>query len=215
MARQSLIPGIEVKLPENITKTEEFQKLFPTVKKGLQLEGNIFAFKNAEDIETRITMRENSLMIDQFRGDPQKWYRLFPKDALVKPIAEQPFTPIYSRHLAAHYDAWRDLSADPIQFLLVDPTTKQETYICDFAYRIGGKYSANQIRRISDGALLGASSRLMSAVEEAAFTHEWYKDGKLIEVELPRYSLTFKVDSNDETKLCCDQFPGFYLKPGS
>lgn len=207
--------GIEARLPDNITKTEEFKKLFPTVKKGLQLEGNVFAFKDSENIETRVRKEGNYLTIDQLRGDPKKWYRFFPKDSLIdKPYAEQPFTPIYSRHLTGHYDTWQDVSAWPIELLLVDPITKQEKYICTFAGKRSWLFKVDAIRRIHDGALLGASSQLMSAVEEAPYIHEWYKDGKLAEVELPRYSLNFKVDSTDANKLSCDQFPGFFLKPG-
>lgn len=206
-------PGIHTSLPHRISANKDFQKLFPTIKTGLQLEGNVVSFKDPADIETCVKIKANELIIDQFREG--KWYRYVPKDTFVDSKWEKnPFSPIYSRYLVDHCDAWRALNEDPLRLILTDPSTKKCLYICKFEKSDQNHIKISSVQRISDKTELGISSPLMTTVEDPAFIHEWYNAKGLAEVELPRYSLSFKTDPKNASKLYCNNLPGFFLKPG-
>ncbi|MBS0655806.1 MAG: hypothetical protein JSR46_08520, partial [Verrucomicrobia bacterium] len=163
-------PGITVRLPFTITQHRDFAELFPSIHNGVQLERNRFAFQ-VDGVETRVMLKDGTLVIDQLRGSPKKWHRFVPKgefEAQESSIKEprsaraESKSPLYSVHLVDQCHAWRELDADPVKLLLIDPATKAEKYSASFKKKqessLEGAVKVDQGRRQSDGALLGVSS---------------------------------------------------------
>ena len=213
-----VFPGATVPLPYTLTNHETFKRLFPSVEKGVQLPGNVYAFKDPKKgYETRVIMREGKLIIDQLRGKHNKsWYRYVPHQDIDFQDKKIPYSPLFSRYLAeGHFQPWRQLTDDNTQMLLylVDPATNKKIYLSQYDKTANG-LKIRGLRRYDPSSELGVTSDFMKSFEEPQNVHEWYQHQKLNEIELPRYKLNFKVDPADASKLECVQFPGFYLKPG-
>lgn len=72
-----------------------------------------------------------------------------------------------------------------------------------------------EVTRLSDGAVLGRPSELLTDAEDPAYIHDWYdKEGhraNLKQVELPRFALSFTPDPTAPNTLLCTQFPGYKI----
>ena len=69
----------------------------------------------------------------------------------------------------------------------------------------------DQAIRLDDEARLAKGSKLLTAFESPQYIHEWYdRVGKLKEIELPRFKLSFSYDQATE-KLRCKQFPDYTI----
>lgn len=211
-----VFPGATVTLPYTLKEHVLFKKIFPGVEKGVQLAGNVYAFKDPiKGYDTRLSIQEGDLIIDQLRKEPTlRWYRYVPHESLELEDRSNAYSPLYSRFLVeGQYHAWLVIDPDQSKRVLhlVDPITNSAKYEAYLEKSAGG-LKVSKLLKCNSRMELGSSKGWMQVVEEPQYVHAWYQNQKLLEIELPRFNLSFKAGSKKTLKLYSEQFPGFYVQ---
>jgi hypothetical protein len=214
--------GEQTYLPFDIRQNLDFSRLFPEQSKAILIwnpeyvrKRFLFVDKNGH----KILVSKGNNIIDIHKEIGGVMHLLISQHGLVwSGDYKEIKCAIESRHLVNLYDVW--LSEQT--FLFTEKDSNQVIYkakLTEFIDQDPAKfiignyytYTVNEVRR-NDNALLGKSSPLFSNIEATSYIQEWYdSEGKLLEIELPRFKLSFKPDPLDRTLLECVQFSGWHL----
>ena len=201
MSRRLITIGLEGYIPLDIRDQLYFKELFPHQVKGIALSNDVYEFTH-EGNRVIVRKTELGLSFELYTKEGQ-WLRLIPNDQLTSVGNQTVTSPLESRYLADKYHVWHSIT-DPTKIFLFDKKTNTKTH--EIGYYSG--YVA-MILRLSDYAVLHKASGLLAHFEDPSYIQEWYKGDKRIEVELPRFNLSFTPD--DMGRLECKQHPGFFL----
>lgn len=220
------------RLPADILQHPYFLRLFPEIQDGKHIAGSLFSFNDKFGHEILVALQGSELIIEQ-KGlmGPQddSWYRFIPQQAFIEEKIEQqnlnvnvPLTkeslseknetkilsPLICRSLAQDYTHWQSLK-NPAQIAIVKSSDNDAV-----SYRVKVHNDrVTKIIRMSDKAQLKKSSTPLARFEDPSYIEEWYNsEGNLIEINLPRYKLSFKPTLENRNVLACDQIPGFFIK---
>lgn len=189
-----------VRLPREITENIQFKQLFKNYTHGYQVSEDLYELNQPAGTRTLLHLKGSELTIEQQRDG--KWHRFMPHQDF---IDKKGLCSLNCIPLAMNFDHWSPLD-NPLEINLVDPKTNQTTY----RFYLTSNAEIAKIVRLSDGAVLGDPSGIVQTFESPLYVLEWYKDGKLIDIELPRYDLTF---TNKKGKLYCndEKYQGFFI----
>jgi|GEM_PF-5628623 len=182
-----------------------FQKLFPDVVQAETYQGGVLKFRDQNGMETLVQLKNNELKIEQNRGG--RWMRFLPSHHLYEKVEKRVVSALGSRELVHSYTHWQDIQ-HPDKIDIVDPQSQKSLYTATIH-----KNQLKEIRRIRDGARLGTPSEIARSFEDPTYIHEWYdSNGKLVELELPRFNLSFVMDPKLKV-LKCLEIEGYVLDP--
>lgn len=212
-------------LPAEIRNNSNFKTLFPDIQEGFLKKENVFSFKDAKGREVLVQNYGDYLLIDRKIGE--KWYRFVPQNTLIERSSDCDFawSKIGNSTILQKCMFWKPLQesleigdfkmeilhafeqdSDLPNYVLVEKRAAVTGRFEDLY-----KYDV-LISRQSDHATLGKCSPLMKNFEDESYIQEWYdSEGKLLEIELPRYQLSFKPDPKSSDKLISKEFPGYFL----
>jgi hypothetical protein len=222
------IPGKEVYLPLEICQDKDFEELFPHIRKAVVSQEGRYKFTDSfghqisiEDLQREFILlgiknTESPFILLQSRGNVQYQF-LFP-DFLVSleknrnPVEIQ--SHLSSRFLVENYHAWAPLNnSRKKEILLIKKGTDEVAYRIEVGKlpSYATSYLILSITRVRDGASLRPPSKCFSHIEHLSYVHEWTLKERLIEVELPRFFLSFLVK---EERFESVQIPGFFIEEG-
>lgn len=197
-------------LPYEITSNPLFARHFSGIQTA-QPQGEIYSFRDNLGHETlvQIDKQTQRLIIEQKREEG--WCRLMPKEDLLGESENSEIcSAFFDRTLAEDFDSWQ-LVQDPQQVFICDHNDQKNLYQAQF--ETDG--AIKSITRLADQAVLGTPSAHFLNFEEPEYTQNWYEpSGKLKEIILPRFGLTFKPDANDPGSLVSKEFTGYRLIVG-
>lgn len=194
-----IIENATTRLPLEIVENIQFKQLYKNITEATQLSNGVFELNEPPGYRTLLLLKGNQLTIEQFRGG--QWYRFVPRQNFL----DDEYSYLGSMSLAINYNHWMPLGK-PSEIDIVDPKTNQSCY----RTFLNADGFINTIVRLSDSAVLGNPSSIVQDFEHPLYIQEWYKNEKLIEVELPRYDLKF---THEKGKLLCkgDKHQGFFI----
>jgi hypothetical protein len=203
----------ETYLPSEIRNTANFRLLFPLQNKARALPEDVYTFQDAFGNSLFVKKGQSTIMIEQERNG--KKYSFVPSDVLTQDIKSGALTCLESRYLIDKFSCWRSIE-NPKELLLISHETHQAEYTVQLAKKSICQYvqalCVDRIKRIKDNAFLSAPSKLFKSFEVPSYIQEWYDANEnIIEIELPRFSLSFKPRPEDNTRLECMQYPGWIL----
>lgn len=199
----------ETFLPEQIISDPDFKKLFPNITKAVPLGALAFSFKDQHGFNTFVNWTPEKLWIEQ-QNNPlnEEWYAFIPSNSFLLKNDNELSSALQSRHLINHFTHWHSRK-DSDKILMIDSKTGQKSYEAIYNSE---KSQIESVRRLSDNALLNGASSLLNDFEDPSYIHLWHDNsGKLFEIELPRFGLTFKASIHDSTIFNCLEYPGWHL----
>lgn len=200
----------ETYLPSDIRDTVDFRRLFPNQTRALALPGNIYQFSDGSGHSILVKKVQNELIIEQERNGRK--YIYVPPHTLVEESKDRISSALESRHLIDKFSHWFPLD-NSLELLIIERESNRERYKVQLTNKSKIlEMHVEKIIRISDNALLGKPSQIFTHFEAPAYIQEWYDDqGNLIEIELPRFALSFKPHKENNERLECTQYPGWCL----
>ena len=192
--------GLQGYLPLEIRDEFYFKELFPHQLKGVAVSSNLYEFRHGDSLIV-VKKTEEGLTFEQIKEGRQ--LQFIPNYQLTTARQENVTCALESRFLADKFHAWHSIS-EPTKIFLYDKRTGEKTYEASYTNR-----TITSITRLSDKAFLSKPSALLAHIEHRSYIQEWYQGDKRIEVELPRFNLSFKPNSLG--RLECLQHPGFFL----
>lgn len=220
----------QVFLPITIRKNPIFRDLFPTIEQGSYRPGDVFAFHDQHGRETLVHMNGDHIVIEQkLENGADGWFRYIPASFFLEKLDDNKIgSLIGSRYLVQQYTHWQALKTsagkdDKEEIYAIDPANGERKY--RFSSQVVSPadrkkddlnstyFQIEKVTRLSDGAILGKASELLTDVEDLGYIHEWYdKDtGFLKQIELPRFGLSFTPDPVAPDTLLCQQFLGYKI----
>lgn len=213
----------QILLPWTVREDPIFRQLFPNILYAAPCPNNVYSFKDQYGRETLVHMNGDHVIIDQKQGEsPTDWFRLIPRASFLEDQEKGPPTSLLgSRYLVHHYTHWQSLE-DKTLISILDAKTGNRKYRLKSSgfnfyggtYNNASSFGVEEIIRSTDGAKLGKPTKILSQFEDTSYIHEWYSDSnpnRLIQIELPRFGLSFKPEAGNVDRLTCEQFPGFFL----
>ncbi len=199
-------PNKEVLLPTEICENPSFKLLFGDAKKAVLLQKNLYRLTDRHGNECLIRNQPKSLDIEQKRDG--EWYRFIPRSAFYDAKDGKIEAKFHSRHLLQNFQQWQSVR-HPRTIEFLDVT--QGTFL--YSASLDQQGQITNVRRKTDGYLLGQSSSLFHHFEEPECIQEWYDEqGTLREVELPRYSLSFTHSESTGSLFCTSPgWQGYHL----
>ena len=184
-------------LPECITSQNSFKKIFSGTFSAIFITIGVYKvlFRGVEYFLRYSTAGELCI---QKKQDAEWWQHVFHK--------------LPPRVLASDYFdkylCWQRLSTQELRFL------HQETGEHEYSILLTESVTDLSFERLSDGAILGNPSTTFAHFEDSSYIHEWYDpvSKQLVELELPRFDLSFKPSPIDPRDLYCTQFPGWKFR---
>lgn len=207
------IKGKGLPIPLKLKKNAEFQELFPNQMYAEYVNQGEYTFTDANGVPTRVFWDPKSdkrkLAIDQQINE--KWYRHVTSDIfIVEPVWSYDTLKyiLGSRYITSECSHWYELSnKDNLIFRDKEKGTSL------YQGRIGGaQKNCLEVSRISDGAQLGepgSFSPPFTNFEDPGYIEMWYKNSRIKEVSLPRFSLNFEID--DKGQWILKEHKGFHL----
>ncbi|MEI8366770.1 MAG: hypothetical protein WCF65_10180, partial [Parachlamydiaceae bacterium] len=185
-------------LPEKITSSDDFRDVFTGDYTAQLIKAGLYKviFKGEEYL---ISHEQEKITIQKHYN--KAWWQL----------SQPPTREYFQLPSSKQHTCWHSLAKNEI--LLFDKNTATPEYRVSLKGTPAGTLTEAPLQRISDGSILGKNTLHFGDFEKPAFVHEWYspKTKKLIEVDLPRFNLTFTPSSKKPEDLYCTQFPGWKL----
>ena len=212
-------PQIPIPIPSTLKQNPLFSELFPDIKQGLLLNGNILSFNDSRGRETLVYMKDNNnLVVDQkikLHGQ-EKWYRFVPSTCLLKGNERGIMqTLVGSRPIVHNFHHWQSLETkapDELNIYALDKQTGNPKYFLSGKVINTESFTVQEIQDLSDVSKLGKTSSAFTFMEDPAFIHEWYtEDGALKKIEFTRLQLSFHPDPKNPKKLMSDQYPNYFI----
>ncbi len=203
----SLVSSVSIQLlPMKIRSHPFFTQLFTGIQQATLIGPNVYSFKDAYNVETRVSLDGDYLNIEQKRG--KLWCRFIPSSAFCTGYGG---SHLQSYYLLNRYTHWEELGKQPKKIHVVSKKTNREKY---YIYFEKDKNLPQKVERIKDGAKLDLSKEhnLPTCIETPQYVHKWLNaQNSLVEIELARYDLHFKPDPQTPDKLLSIEFPGYFL----
>ncbi|MCX6991323.1 MAG: DUF3638 domain-containing protein [Chlamydiae bacterium] len=198
--------GLESFLPSEICNDFAFKQLYPNQNTAIVRANDTYEFT---DKETRVLVKKSGscVFIEQCKKGSS--LQFIPRTLLMQENYNGTIISLLeSRYLADKYEVWHSIT-DPDKIFLYDKKNGSIAYTAKCFMGWGYTAAITLLTRASDGAILGKPSTLLTNIEDPTYIQEWYQGDERVEVELPRFKLSFKPDK--EGALQCQEHPGFFL----
>ncbi|MCX6990097.1 MAG: hypothetical protein NTX49_03390 [Chlamydiae bacterium] len=187
-------------LPLEIREDLIFKELFPDQVKACARSRDTYEF-SLQGIPVIVRKTDKGLCIEQYIEG--KWFRLIPSSKIMTSDKDSVICALESRYLADKYYVWHSIN-EHSKIFLYDKKTNTKAYQASY---VGG--SITSVTRLLDGALLSEPSGLLTHFEHPSYIQEWYQGANRIEIELPRFKLSFQPLTDG--RFACKEHEGFFL----
>ncbi len=128
------MPHAIISTPSAIGSHPLFNELFPEVKQGHLIAGNLFAFKDSSGRDTVVQLKDNNTLIIEQKmllNTQERWCRFVPSSCLTHRRVDGSLSPlIESRYLADNYHFWQTLDEENSKELHLYALDKQNRKPC-------------------------------------------------------------------------------------
>jgi len=205
-AGKMILINHETSLPTEIREVVFFKELFPHQSLATFLHETLYRFIDPHGHTTLIRKIKLDCVIEQERNG--HWFRFIPNYLLINEKGNQKeiLSAFESRYINDTCHAWQSID-NPQQIILIEKTTNLALYT---AYIVDSAITS--VHRLVDRARLGKPSIHFAHFESPTYTQEWYSENdQLIEIQLPRFHLSFRPPVDNITVLECCQYPNWIL----
>lgn len=192
-------------LPRMIQESAGFASAFPFQEEAEQISPFIYTFRDsfANQVLVKYNPNDNRVTVEKdFQGT---FATLINENKLLVEKDLRVVSLLSSKSLPINYSAWE--IPDQKLIYLVDPKSSETKYKCTHE---GKKV---KIVRLTDGAEMGLPSKLLERIEHPDYIQEWYLEGALKEIELPRFGLTFIRNPENPSLFICKELDGWHFNP--
>lgn len=206
-------------LPSAILKDPTYQRLLGQEYLAIQIDDNVYQIKDKNGSIWHIVNHRNN-DFSFHRQIENRFYQYLPRSTILK-IEKQssqiPQTPLLqARGISDLCDHWIRCDGEGVQMIICNSGEEREKY----HWSLRKNSCLPRIEKNRKGQLLslGTLNRDESSLtalfqfENENFINFWQHKGKLAEIELPRFNLSFDVaEKNNKLVLNCNKFKGFHL----
>lgn len=212
-------------LPAAILKDPTYQRLLGQEYSATQIDNNIYQLKDKNGRLWRIINNGNNNFSFQ-KEIENKFYQYLPRSTILKKTDKKPpQTPeitslLRARGISDLHDHWMRCDGEAVGAVQILICNSGEDTI-KYQWILQKNSSLPRIEKNRKGQPLslgtlkpqGSSLTALFQFENCDFINFWKnKEGKLTEIELPRFNLSFDVvEKNNKLVANCDKFNGFHL----